>query len=103
MWCRRTATRGTTRWHHRWARAKRPTDDGTRHHRNAAHGTQETSMTTIPAKQSVPLGADRPYWERYTHAGHFRSNEAEFDAVKLGMWLFLATEVLLFGGMFCAY
>jgi len=60
-------------------------------------------MTTIPAKQSVPLGADRPYWERYTHAGHFRSNEAEFDAVKLGMWLFLATEVLLFGGMFCAY
>ena len=27
----------------------------------------------------------------------------QFEAGKLGMWLFLATEVLLFGGLFCAY
>jgi cytochrome c oxidase subunit 3 len=25
------------------------------------------------------------------------------DAVSLGMWLFLATEIMFFGGMFCAY
>ena len=24
-------------------------------------------------------------------------------AAKLGMWVFLATEILLFGGLFCAY
>ncbi len=36
-------------------------------------------------------------------AHHFESMEQQHDAGKLGMWLFLATEVLLFGGLFCAY
>jgi cytochrome c oxidase subunit 3 len=36
-------------------------------------------------------------------AHHFDSPEQQFHANKLGMWLFLATEVLLFGGLFCAY
>lgn len=34
---------------------------------------------------------------------HFVSSEQQFDAAKLGMWLFLATEILLFSGMFVAY
>ena len=34
---------------------------------------------------------------------HFVSSEQQFEASKLGMWLFLVTEVLLFGGMFVAY
>ena len=34
---------------------------------------------------------------------HFVSAEQQFDASKLGMWLFLSTEILLFGGMFVAY
>jgi cytochrome c oxidase subunit 3 len=34
---------------------------------------------------------------------HFDSPEQQFDAGKLGIWLFLATEILLFGGLFCAY
>ncbi|MCA9244042.1 MAG: cytochrome c oxidase subunit 3 [Phycisphaerales bacterium] len=29
--------------------------------------------------------------------------QQQFEAGKLGMWLFLATEVLLFAGLFCAY
>ncbi len=29
--------------------------------------------------------------------------EQQRDASSLGMWLFLATEVMFFGGMFCAY
>ncbi len=36
-------------------------------------------------------------------AHHFDSGEQQFQAGKLGMWLFLATEVLFFSGMFCAY
>lgn len=36
-------------------------------------------------------------------AHHFETAEQQFDSSKLGMWLFLATEVLLFGGLFCAY
>jgi cytochrome c oxidase subunit 3 len=27
----------------------------------------------------------------------------EFQSAKLGFWLFLATEILLFGGLFAAY
>jgi len=36
-------------------------------------------------------------------AHHFESAAHQFDANKLGMWLFIATEFLLFGGLFCAY
>ncbi|WP_022835328.1 cytochrome c oxidase subunit 3 family protein [Salisaeta longa] len=34
---------------------------------------------------------------------HFVSSEQQFDSAKLGMWIFLATEILLFSGMFVAY
>jgi len=37
------------------------------------------------------------------HAHHFESVEHEFDAGKLGMWLFLVTEIMLFGGLFVGY
>ncbi len=36
-------------------------------------------------------------------AHHFQSHAQQFDAGKLGMWIFLLTEILLFGGLFCAY
>jgi cytochrome c oxidase subunit 3 len=36
-------------------------------------------------------------------AHHFSSLERQTDAARLGMWLFLATELLLFGGLFTAY
>ncbi len=51
----------------------------------------------------------------HTHAGehshehpdflrhHFNTPVQQFEAGKLGMWMFLATEVLLFGGLFCGY
>jgi cytochrome c oxidase subunit III len=34
---------------------------------------------------------------------HFVSVEQQRDASSLGMWLFLGTEIMFFGGMFCAY
>lgn len=34
---------------------------------------------------------------------HFADAKQAFDASKLGMWLFLVTEILLFGGLFVAY
>lgn len=37
------------------------------------------------------------------HAHHYKDAEHEFDASKLGVWLFLATEVLMFGGLFVGY
>ncbi len=68
-------------------------------------------MTTIDTQagnggHGTPVGAaddSRPLHQRYKQASHYRSKEEEFDACKLGMWLFLTTEVLLFAGIFCAY
>lgn len=34
---------------------------------------------------------------------HFETSSQQFDASKLGMWLFLSTEVLFFAGLFCFY
>ena len=34
---------------------------------------------------------------------HFETAEQAYDAAKLGVWLFMVTEVLMFGGLFCAY
>jgi len=36
-------------------------------------------------------------------AHHFSDAEQQKDSAKLGMWLFLLTEMLLFGGLFCSY
>lgn len=54
-------------------------------------------MTTLDTRDN------RPLWQRYKAAHHWRTQAEEFDGVKLGFWLFLTTEVLLFGGIFCAY
>ena len=39
---------------------------------------------------------DHPSWL----AHHFDDAEQQYDSGKLGMWLFLVTEVLFFSGMF---
>lgn len=43
----------------------------------------------------------------HTHSDHlqhhFSDSEQQRDSVKLGMWVFLLTEVLFFGGLFVAY
>ncbi|MCC7409798.1 MAG: cytochrome c oxidase subunit 3 [Phycisphaeraceae bacterium] len=36
-------------------------------------------------------------------AHHFETPKQQFDSAKVGMWVFLATEILMFGGLFCAY
>jgi cytochrome c oxidase subunit 3 len=42
--------------------------------------------------------------EHPSHLAHqFETPQQQFDSGKLGMWLFLTTEILLFSGLFCAY
>jgi cytochrome c oxidase subunit III len=36
-------------------------------------------------------------------AHHFDTPVQQFESGKLGIWLFLVTEILFFGGLFCAY
>ncbi|MFG0256741.1 MAG: cytochrome c oxidase subunit 3 family protein [Phycisphaerales bacterium JB043] len=57
-------------------------------------------MTTLPTDKTNP---NDPYWKAYKPGHHWRSADDEFDGAKFGMWLFLATEILLFSGMFVAY
>lgn len=45
-----------------------------------------------------PIHAANPHL-----AHHFDTPKQQFEAGKLGIWLFLVTEVLFFSGLFCAY
>lgn len=52
---------------------------------------------------SVVIPAPGPEFVPHTVAHHFDTPVQEFQSAKLGFWLFLATEILLFGGLFAAY
>ncbi len=47
----------------------------------------------------MDVATDRPAYL----AEHFTDAEQQKESAKLGMWVFLLTEILLFGGLFCAY
>jgi cytochrome c oxidase subunit 3 len=34
---------------------------------------------------------------------HFVSSDQQFESAKMGMWVFIVTEILMFGGLFAAY
>lgn len=56
------------------------------------------------AEAHEPLHGQDPGHGAYPHlAHHFDTPQQQFDAGKLGIWLFLLTEVLFFSGLFCAY
>ena len=55
-------------------------------------------MTDADHDHAQPGGDHPPFL-----AHHFETPKQQFDSGKLGMWLFLVTEILLFGGLFCAY
>ena len=68
------------------------TADNPGHAHDAAHGAHGAH------------GADGHGHHGPAHlAHHFDTPEQQFTTGKLGMWTFLATEVLMFGGLFCAY
>ena len=39
----------------------------------------------------------------YHHAHHFESAEHEYTSAKQGIWLFLCTEIMMFGGLFVGF
>jgi cytochrome c oxidase subunit 3 len=62
-------------------------------------------MSTSPVDlQHDPHGhGDDGHPDDPHHQHHFTTMEQQFDTSKIGMWLFLATEVLLFGGLFVGF
>jgi cytochrome c oxidase subunit 3 len=69
------------------------------------------SATTAPKHGGHGAAAHAPAHgahDAHGHGGphlahHFDTYQQQFDAGKLGIWLFLLTEVLFFSGLFCAY
>lgn len=61
--------------------------------------------TTISSSaQETPTHAAHHAHHHPPHlAHHFAEPEQQLEAAKMGMWIFLLTEILLFGGIFCAY
>src|SRR6185437_1598645 len=57
-------------------------------------------MSTVETNSAAAHGHDNhdPHL-----AHHFDTPEQQMASGKLGMWVFLATEILMFGGLFCAY
>ena len=50
---------------------------------------------------AIPTTDEHPHHPFLQH--HFEDLGQQHEASTLGMWMFLATEILFFGGMFCAY
>lgn len=65
------------------------------------------STVVAPPADAVPESdvehAEHGHHDHPFLAHHFDSPQHQFDSCKLGMWLFLITEVLFFSGLFCAY
>src|SRR5947209_15282881 len=61
-------------------------------------------MSTVATTRAPPAhNGDHAHAHDPHLAHHFDSPEQQFDSAKLGMWVFLGTEILMFGGLFCAY
>ena len=59
------------------------------------------STTTVDVHPHGPHDEGHGHDPHQQH--HFTDMEQQFDTSKIGMWLFLATEVLLFGGLFAGF
>lgn len=57
-----------------------------------------TTSIDLPSHGGHGAHGDDPH-----HQHHFATMEQQFDTAKLGMWLFIATEILLFGGLFVGF
>jgi len=55
----------------------------------------------LPDSTLVGLQHEEEHHPELLH--HFADPEQQREASSLGMWVFLATEVMFFGGLFCAY
>ena len=56
-------------------------------------------MTTVTADDAHGHGHDHPAFLQH----HFDTPEQQEASSKMGMWLFLSTEILMFSGLFLAY
>lgn len=49
------------------------------------------------------MSTDKAHSGKHHFAHHFKSALHEFETAKQGIWLFMVTEILMFGGLFVGY
>ena len=71
--------------------------------RLAAEKVRRPAPSKLPITWPIP--ADQPLPEAPPRhlAHHFENPAQQLGAATLGMFIFLATEVMMFGGLFCLY
>lgn len=68
-------------------------------YRKFSHARRYEDIRTSNGEEVMSHSPDKPHFL----AHHFTDVEQQRDSAKMGMWIFLLTEVLLFGGLFVAY
>jgi cytochrome c oxidase subunit III len=62
-----------------------------------------TVATTHPHTHETAVHAEHTHVSLPQHRHHFETVEQQREAGSFGMWLFLLTEIMFFGGLFFAY
>jgi cytochrome c oxidase subunit 3 len=62
-----------------------------------------TVATTHPHTHETAVHAEHAHVSLPQHRHHFETVEQQREAGSFGMWLFLLTEIMFFGGLFFAY
>ncbi len=60
-------------------------------------------VATHPHTHETAVAAEHEHIALPQHRHHFETQEQQREAGTFGMWLFLLTEIMFFGGMFFAY
>jgi cytochrome c oxidase subunit 3 len=66
--------------------------------------SSETSTADLAALHAAASRADHAHDEHHPRlAHHFESYDQQRESASLGVWIFLVTEIMFFGGLFTAY
>ena len=60
-------------------------------------------IATHPHTHETAVPAEHEHVVLPQHRHHFETEEQQREAGSFGMWLFLLTEIMFFGGLFTAY
>jgi cytochrome c oxidase subunit 3 len=63
----------------------------------------DSAVATHPHTHETAVHAAHEHIATPQHRHHFETEEQQREAGSFGMWLFLLTEIMFFGGMFFAY
>ncbi len=61
------------------------------------------NVLTHPHTHETAVAAEHHHIALPQHRHHFETEDQQREAASFGMWLFLLTEIMFFGGMFFAY